>query len=184
MQGFNITPTFTVEESASGLTATDSVVLYYALGPSGQNPLIGLNGDPKRYSALSIDAISENLVGSGFDENGDGTLDEGAYFITARLRDFAGNLSDASAALIYRLDTTPPLYYDVGAQQSDPSQSFVATDLIATDDLGYSSTDNITKKQNPSFTMSNLHPFKNDKVVLSARRLSRPLRLILDSLQN
>ena len=168
--GFNITPTFTVEESASGLTATDSVVLYYALGPSGQNPLIGLNGDPKRYSALSIDAISENLVGSGFDENGDGTLDEGAYFITARLRDFAGNLSDASAALIYRLDTTPPLYYDVGAQQSDPSQSFVATDLIATDDLGYSSTDNITKKQNPSFTMSNLHPFKNDKVVLSARK--------------
>ena len=82
---------------------------FIILGIFWTKSTIGLNGDPKRYSALSIDAISENLVGSGFDENGDGTLDEGAYFITARLRDFAGNLSDASAALIYRLDTTPPL---------------------------------------------------------------------------
>ena len=48
---------------------------------------------------------------------------------------------------VYRLDTTPPLFYDVDAQQSDPSQSFSATDLIADDDLGYSSTDNITKNK-------------------------------------
>ena len=172
----NTNPTFTVTDDVSGLTSTDSVIIYYQLANNSIDPASGLNGVPKRYAALSIDEASENLTVSGFDENADGELDEGPYYILAKLRDFAGNLSSFSSQfgddelLVYRLDTTPPLFYDVDSQQSDPNQSFVAPDLIAEDDLGYSSTDNITKKRNPRFKVSNLHPFKNDKVTLSARK--------------
>ena len=45
-----------------------------------------------------------------------------------KLRDFAGNLSNASTAIVYRLDTTPPQTYP------DPSGSFAAPDLIIGDD--------------------------------------------------
>ena len=78
--GFNTTPTFVVSDPVSGLTPTDSLVLFYALRPNSQDPGSGLNGVAKRYAALSIDdAASESLVGTGFDENADGVWEAGEY---------------------------------------------------------------------------------------------------------
>ncbi|MBA65573.1 MAG: hypothetical protein CMG55_07210 [Candidatus Marinimicrobia bacterium] len=164
--GFNTAPTFTVTDTIANLTPTDSVILYYALTSSSQNPGIGLNGAPKRFAALPIDAASESLTGVAdavFDENGGG-VDDGTYAITAKLRDYAGNLSSASSGIVYRLDTTAPQTYP------DPSGSFTAPDLLDDDDKGYSNTDNITNIQNPRFVISDLHFLKKDKVIVYAKK--------------
>ena len=130
--GFNTTPTFTVTESELGLTATDSVIIFYALKPNSQDPGSGLNGVAKRYAALPIDAATENLVGTGFDENADGSIDDGSYSITAKIRDFAGNLSDASAEIIYRLDTQAPV----------PPGDLDSLKMLPAFDTGFSESDN------------------------------------------
>ena len=71
---FNTTPSFTVSDPISGLSLTDSLVLFYALRTGSQDPSNGLNGVPKRYASLVVDnALSESLIGSGFDENEDGS---------------------------------------------------------------------------------------------------------------
>ena len=146
------------------------MVLFYALRPNSQDPGSGLNGVAKRYAALSIDdAASESLVGTGFDENADGNIDDGSYTISARLRDYAGNFSTPAEVLVYRLDTQAPIFWDEESNQLDPSSSFLAPDLMAEDDKGYSSTDDITNSQNPSFVINNMHPFLNDQLIVFAR---------------
>ena len=99
------------------------------------------------------------MVGTGFDENADGNIDDGSYTISARLRDYAGNFSTPAEVLVYRLDTQAPIFWDEESNQLDPSSSFLAPDLMAEDDKGYSSTDDITNSQNPSFVINNMHPF-------------------------
>ena len=164
--GSNTTPTFTITNSADldgngaadGLASTDSLIIFYALKPISQNPGSGLNGVAKRYSTLVVDAVSESLAGTGFDENADGTIDDGAYSITAKVRDYAGNLSDASPELIYRLDRVAP------------TADLSAPDLIANDDTGYDNADNLTKQRAPSFLISGLDPYKQDSVALYAQK--------------
>ena len=158
--GFNTTPTFIVTDSESGLTATDSVILFYALKPNSQDPGNGLNGIPKRLAALPIDASTENLISSGFDENADGTLDDGSYAITAKIRDFAGNLSVASQEIVYRLDTQAPA----------PPGDLDSLDLLAAFDSGFSDEDNYTNNTGPQFKVNGLEPFKRDSVKLYAQK--------------
>jgi CSLREA domain-containing protein len=67
------------------------------------------------------------------------TLTSATYQITAKATDVAGNTSIASTPLSVTIDNQPP---------NPPS----APDLIAADDTGISSTDNITKKTTPTFS--------------------------------
>ncbi|WP_397580560.1 beta strand repeat-containing protein [Sphingorhabdus sp.] len=69
----------------------------------------------------------------------DVTLAAGTRAITAKATDAAGNVSAASAALTITVDGTAP------AAPTD-------LDLIAADDSGASSTDNLTNKQNVTIT--------------------------------
>ena len=169
--GFNTAPTFTVSDPVSGLTPTDSLVLFYALRPNSLDPGNGLNGVAKRYASLVIDnAISQSMTGVGFDENQDGNIDDGSYTISARIKDYAGNFSSPAEVLVYRLDTQAPIFWDENLNQLDPNSSFLAPDLMTENDNGYSSTDNITNSQNPSFIFNNMHPFLKDQVTLFARK--------------
>ena len=74
------TPSFTV----SNVVATDSVYLYFN----------GLENKKLKASTTSVSFT------------GDVSTD-GTYAATIKSRDIAGNLSDASSALTFRLDTTP-----------------------------------------------------------------------------
>ena len=173
--GFNTTPTFTVSDPVSGLTPTDSLVLFYALRPNSLDPGNGLNGVAKRYASLVIDnAISQSMTGVGFDENQDGNIDDGSYTISARVKDYAGNFSSPAEVLVYRLDTQAPIFWDEDLNQLDPNSSFLAPDLMTENDNGYSSTDNITNSQNPSFIFNNMHPFlKTKSLFLQEKDLQR-----------
>ena len=152
------TPTFTVEDAAATFVTNDSLIVFYGLKPISQNPGTGLNGVQKRLAALLIDnATTETFTGAGFDENIDGTIDDGAYSITVKSKDRAGNLSEASPEFIYRLDTTLP-----GADLS-------ASDLLVEDDTGYDNTDNITQTTEPSFLITGLDAYRNDKVTIWSR---------------
>ena len=66
-------------------------------------------------------------------------LTDGTYLMTATATDAAGNSSSASGSLSVTIDTAPP---------TQPS----APDLIDADDTGILNTDNLTKKNNPTFT--------------------------------
>src|SRR6185503_4187952 len=65
-------------------------------------------------------------------------LGEGAHAITAKATDQAGNVGVASSALSVTIDSGGP------AAPSTP-------DLVATSDIGVSSTDDITKVTTPVF---------------------------------
>ena len=147
--GFNSSPDFIVTDTLNGLTLTDSVILFYALKPNSQDPGAGLNGIPKRLAALPISDLSENLTSTGFDENGDGTIDDGSYSVTAKLRDYAGNLSSSSGEIIYRLDTQAPA----------PPGNLDSLDMLPEYDLGFSNSDNYTSFTGPQFFVRDLRAF-------------------------
>ena len=144
--GFNTAPTFTVSDPVSGLTPTDSLVLFYALRPNSLDPGNGLNGVAKRYAPWLLTMLS-SMTGVGFDENQDGNIDDGSYTISARIKDYAGNFSSPAEVLVYRLDTQAPVFWDENLNQLDPNRSYLAPDLMTENDNGYSSSDNITNLQ-------------------------------------
>ena len=99
------------------------------------------------------------MVGTGFDENADGSIDDGSYSITAKIRDFAGNLSDASAEIIYRLDTQAPV----------PPGDLDSLKMLSAFDTGFSESDNYTSNTGPQFTVTDLEPFKKDSIKMYAQ---------------
>ena len=100
------------------------------------------------------------MVGTGFDENADGSIDDGSYSITAKIRDFAGNLFDASAEIIYRLDTQAPV----------PPGDLDSLEMLPAFDTGFSQSDNYTSNTGPQFTVTDLEPFKKDSIKLYAQK--------------
>src|SRR5205823_2270206 len=70
------------------------------------------------------------------------TLAQGSRSMTVKATDAAGNTSASSDALTVTIDT------------SAPSQPVNAPDLLAADDSGSSSTDNITNVATPRFSRS------------------------------
>ena len=110
------TPSFTV----SNVVATDSVYLYFN----------GLENKKLKASTTSVSFT------------GDVSTD-GTYAATIKSRDIAGNLSDASSALAFRLDTTP----------FTPTS---APNLLAEFDSGMSSSDDTTNSKIPQFEVSQL----------------------------
>jgi len=115
-------PTFTVEN----LMVTDSVYLFF-------------NG--VQNQRLKASATTESITGdiSGDDE----------YAVTIKSRDNAGNLSDASPAFSFRLDTTPH------------SMDGDTTNLLAGFDSGFSSQDDTTNSRVPQFEVKGLSPYQD-----------------------
>ena len=109
-------PSFTI----TNVTNTDSVYLYF---------------DGVQNQKLKASSTAASFTG---DVSVDGT-----YASTVRSRDIAGNLSDASSALSFRLDTTP----------FTPTS---APDLIAEFDSGMSVNDDTTSSKVPQFEISQL----------------------------
>lgn len=69
------------------------------------------------------------------------SLAAGSYAVAVQARDLAGNIGSASQALSLTIDTTAPA-------------TLVAPDLLASSDLGSSSTDNITSASSQQFSGS------------------------------
>ena len=90
-------------------------------------------GTIKLYRALTNQIGSATAATSGSYNITSSTLTQATHSITAKLTDKAGNESVASTALSVEIDTTSP-----GASPSAP-------DLLAADDSGDSSADDLTK---------------------------------------
>ena len=139
----SLRPTFRVaidgiEISGTALVAGDSIIL--------------LNGSTSvRSITLSAADISAGFVLLQPDSD----LSEGISIFTAKARSNAGNTGAASSALTIVVDTTG---------QSAP----LAPDLIALDDTGASSSDDITSVTQPNFLVvfSGLGVIANDQVQL------------------
>ena len=123
----DITPTFTVGD----YQATDSLYL-----------IIGTDTIARGYSELDEVDLTTTT-----------TLTTGTYSATALSRDYAGNLSNSSAALSFRIDRNPP------DQPATPN-------LIDADDTGVSSIDDTTSVNQPSFVINGLPDNSLDLVEL------------------
>jgi hypothetical protein len=127
-----------IEISGTPLVAGDSIIL--------------LNGSTSvRSTTLSAADISAGSVLLQPDND----LSEGVSILTAKAQSNAGTSGAASSALAIVVDTTP---------QSAP----LAPDLIALDDTGASSSDDITSVTQPNFLVvfSGLGVVANDQVQL------------------
>ena len=116
----NLTNDTTPSFNVTNVVATDSVYLYF---------------NDVENKKLKASTTSASFTG---DVSTDGT-----YIATIKSRDIAGNLSDASSALSFRLDTTP----------FTPTS---APNLIAEFDSGLSATDDTTNSRVPQFEVSQL----------------------------
>ncbi len=109
-------PSFTV----SNVTSTDSIFLFFE----------GLQNQKLKASATTVSFTGDVSV-------------DGTYAVTIKSKDIAGNLSDASTSLPFRLDATPFV-------------SASGPDLIPVYDSGMSDIDNITNVRVPEFEIIQL----------------------------
>lgn len=133
----------------SGVLNTDN--LTNVLNPDFN--IWGSSGTDSSYIAANADTVSRAVPTANPDIVTTDSLAGGIYSYTAKLRDYAGNLSLVSAAVSVEIDTTPP------------AKASGAPDLLAASDSGWvSDTDNITNAAQPWFIISGISPASPGKI--------------------
>ncbi|MCX6527493.1 MAG: Ig-like domain-containing protein, partial [Actinobacteria bacterium] len=127
-----------IEISGNRLVSGDSILLY--------------NGSSIVHTRA---LLSADLLAGSVALQPDSNFSEGTNTLTAKAQSIAGARGDSSVALSIVIDTTA---------QSSP----IAPDLIAADDTGASSSDNITSVTQPNFsvTLAGLGVVANDQIQL------------------
>ncbi len=143
-------PTITLRTADdSGVLDTDN--LTNIVNPSFN--IWGGGGTDSSYIAADADTVGRDVPSTSPDIISTSNVAGGTYSYTAKLRDYAGNLSAASAAVSVEIDTTPP---------AKPSG---APDLLVASDSGWvSSTDNITNVAQPQFVLTGVSPASPGKI--------------------
>ena len=148
---------FTIDTSAPAAPAITSVTddqapLTGAVADAGNTndttPTIAgsaeANATVKLYSGSTLIGTTSADGSGNWTYTPTTALAEGAYSITAKATDAAGNESPASTARAFTLDTTAP------------TAPTAAPDLTAASDTGSSSTDDVTGDTTPSFAIGAL----------------------------